>query len=87
MRLFLCFLIFISFSSYSNLYIDDNYDLILEKDKGVIKRYDIFNDVKFDLKMVILVIIPFTYLWKKKMVNIFLVQIFFLLDIMSILIL
>ncbi|WP_262401276.1 tetratricopeptide repeat protein [Aggregatibacter actinomycetemcomitans] len=50
MRLFLCFLIFISFSSYSNLYIDDNYDLILEKDKGVIKRYDIFNDVKFDLK-------------------------------------
>ncbi|BAS48697.1 hypothetical protein AANUM_1466 [Aggregatibacter actinomycetemcomitans NUM4039] len=81
------FLIFISFSSYSNLYIDDNYDLILEKDKGVIKRYDIFNDVKFDLKMVILVIIPFTYLWKKKMVNIFLVQIFFLLDIMSILIL
>lgn len=50
MRFLLYFLIFISFSSYSDLYIDENYDLVLKNGKNILKKYDVFDDVKSDLK-------------------------------------
>lgn len=41
---------FISISSYANLYIDNNYDIILKKGEDVINRYNVFSDIKLKLK-------------------------------------
>lgn len=50
MRIFFYFLFFISVSSYANLYIDDNYDIILEEDNHIVNKYDVFDDIKLKLK-------------------------------------
>lgn len=50
MRLFFYFLFFIPALSYANLYIDDNYNIILEKDNHMVDKYDVFDDIKLKLK-------------------------------------
>lgn len=59
MRIFFYFLFFISVSSYANLYIDDNYDIILEEDNHIVNKYDVFDDIKLKLKKVMLSVIQF----------------------------
>ncbi|WGE42563.1 hypothetical protein [Actinobacillus equuli] len=50
MKFIFYLLCFIPFSSHSSLYIDDNYDLVFEKDGNIAEKYDVFDDVKLSLK-------------------------------------